>query len=62
MVTANGSLCERDTQYDLTKTKGDLSDDSLKRVRELIAEVAKTMWDYRKWLEAKNTSQAEPAT
>lgn len=55
LSTANGSLCELDTQYDLARLKGYLELTTFKKAKELITETSKTMWGYRKWLETKGT-------
>jgi len=47
---AKGSLCELDTQYDIANRQGFVPDDKLPIAKDLITQISKTMYGFRKWL------------
>jgi four helix bundle protein len=54
LSNAKGSLNELETQYDIVERRGYVEKDIIAKARDLITQISKAMWGFRKWLSKEN--------
>jgi four helix bundle protein len=53
LSNAKGSLNELETQYDIVERRGYVDRESISKAREIITQISKSMWGFRKWIQNK---------